>query len=68
MNIPGTWQHVLIAACLLFVIVAPLLARLERWWLKRRRARAYNRYRPRPDDRDSLALFRRLMRARLFSA
>ena len=70
MTIPGTWQHVLIVACLLFVVALPLLARLQRAWRRRgsRTARRYARYRPRPDERDSLALFHRLMRARRFSA
>jgi hypothetical protein len=71
MTIPGSWQHVLIVACLLFVIACLVFARLEQWWLRRRATRVrrrYAQYRPRPDHRDSLALFHRLMRARLFGA
>lgn len=66
--IPGTWQQVLIVTLLIVILLGLACLRLARWRRSaaaRRNRRQYARHRTPPDERDSLALFRRLNRARV---
>jgi len=63
--IPGSWQLVLVVTLLLIVIAGFSALLIER---PKHRPRIRVSYHPRPDERDTVALFRRIMdaqRARL---
>lgn len=70
--IPGDWQQVLIVTLLIFLLLGAALCAYERFrkWRRAVRAerycRSYQRYRPAPDNRASLATFRRVVPRRLY--
>ena len=65
LTIPGSWQVALIVALLLFAAICALALLLRKRPETRPRIRvgldARHGYRPEADERDSLALFRRIM-------
>lgn len=65
LTIPGSWRLTLIVALLLFVALTALALLLRKRPHRRPRIRvgldARHGFRPERDERDSLALFRRIM-------